>query len=228
MGTERATPTIEIGIVHQVRVIREGLTHCLREEDGFCVTPVSYDDGFPTGEIQQPSLDLALLEVYSESESLEARIQNVKRRFSDPKVVALGVANTNGDILACIEAGAAGYTLENDSMAELVETIRSVHVGGMHCPPEISALLFERLASFRRELGPRQDHKLKNFTRRETEILQLVADDLSNKEIASLLGLEVQTVKNYVHNILEKLRVQNRRDAATYARSCGLVEAPTR
>ena len=228
MGAERATPTIEIGIVHQVKVIREGLAQCLQKVKGFCVTPVAYDDGFPTEKIPQQCLDLALLEAHSESECLEARIQNVKRRLSVPKVVVLGVANTNGDILACIEAGAAGYALEGDSMAELAETIRNVHVGGMHCSPEVSALLFERLASFRQELGSRQDQKLKNFTRRETEILQLVAHDLSNKEIASLLGLEVQTVKNYVHNILEKLRVQNRRDAATYARSCGLVEAPTR
>ena len=189
METERATPAIEIGIVHQVRVIREGLAHCLQKENGFCVTPVSYDAGFSTGRIPQPCLDLALLEVYSESESLEARIQNVKRRYSDPKVVALGVANTNGGILACIEAGAAGYTLEGDSMVELVRTY-AMFTPGECLAPEVSALLFERLASFRRELGSRQDQKLKNFTRRETEILQLVADDLSNKEIASLLGLE--------------------------------------
>lgn len=228
MEIERATPTIEIGIVHQVRVIREGLAHHLQREVGFCVTPVSYDDGFPTEKPPTPCLDLALLEVYSKGESLEARIQNIKRRFSDPKVVALGVVNSNNAILACIEAGASGYTLEDDSVADLVETIRNVHIGGMPCPPDVSAMLFERLASFKRELGPRQDHKLKTFTRRETEILQLVAGDLSNKEIASLLGLEVQTVKNYVHNILERLRVQNRRDAATYARNCGLVETSIR
>ena len=228
MGTEGSALKIAIGIAHHVRVYREGLAAVLEAVPDLCVTPISHESGALQRKVPQLRLDLALLDASADVESLETRIQDVKRRFCDPKVIVLGVTNSTSAILACIEAGAAGYTLEDGSKANLVETIRNVHQGGMPCPPEVSALLFERLASFKRELGPPQDPKLKSFTRRETQILQLVADDLSNKEIAAYLGLELQTVKNYVHNILEKLRVQNRRDAAAFARNCGLVESGPR
>ena len=174
------------------------------------------------------STDLVLVAASGDFAELEERIQAAKRLYREAKVLVLGVANARNDILGCIEAGASAYTLSDASLSEVLGTMRSVHAGGMVCPPEVAGYLFERLASIKREMGASQPSKLDQFTRREAQILQLVADGLSNKEIASLLGLELQTVKNYVHNILEKLRVQNRRAAASVARSEGLVETAQR
>ncbi len=216
---------IRIGIVHQVRVVREALAWSLREEPGIFVVDVAPElRSTPQGHMPIEA-DMVLIEATPEFEVFEARIQGVKRRYHGAKVVALGVTNSRNDILVCIEAGASAYTLSDASLSELADTMRSAHRGGVVCPPEISSYLFERLATVRRELGIKQEGKQEQFTRRESQILQLVADGLSNKEIASHLGLELQTVKNYVHNILEKLRVQNRRAAAAYALSVGLVEA---
>ena len=216
---------IRVGIVHHVRVVREGLVTLLKREPGITIVAVTTETAsWRNGETPLQA-DVVLVAADGEFEALEDRIQGAKRRYCDAKVLVFGVTNSRTDILACIEAGASAYSLSDASPCELLVTIRSVYLGSMVCPPEVAGFLFERLASLKRELGPRQDSKLGQFTRRETEILQLVSDGLSNKEIASHLGLELQTVKNYVHNILEKLRVSNRGAAAAYARSSGLVEA---
>ena len=229
-NVEEATiPTdIRVGIVHRVRVVREALASSLRREPGIAIVDVASEPTSPPRGQGPVQADLVLIEATCEFDALEGRIQGVKRRYCETKILTFGVTNSRNDILACIEAGASAYTLSEASPDELMDTIRSVHLGGMACPPEVATYLFERLATVKRELGGRQDSKLEKFTRRESQILQLVADGLSNKEIASLLGLELQTVKNYVHNILEKLRVQSRRAAAAYALSVGLVEAGPR
>ncbi len=228
VGRDTVPTDVRVGIVHRVQLVREALASSLLREPGIFVLDVAGEATSPLQAQSPVQADLVLIQATCEFASLEERIQGVKRHYCDAKVLTFGVTNSRNEILRCIEAGASAYTLSDASLNELIDTIRSVHLGGMVCPPEVAGFLFERLASFKRYWGPTQDEKLGQFTRRETEILQLVSDGLSNKEIASQLGLELQTVKNYVHNILEKLRVRNRGAAAAYARSSGLVEATIR
>lgn len=215
---------IKVGIVHPITAVSEALAASLQGETGILVVDLSENVAPLRHGSPADVVDLALVPAANEFEVLEERIQDAKRRASDARVLVFGVDNTKDGILACIEAGASAYALSNASLGELVDAIRTAHSGGMVCPPEVSSYLFERLASLKKEQGAVPHSKADHFTRRESQILQLVSDGLSNKEIASVLGLEVQTVKNYVHNILEKLRVRNRSAAASYARRAGLVE----
>ena len=145
--------------------------------------------------------------------SAEDEIQKIKDTFPGAKVIIIGVSGTEKESLAYIEAGASGYILPESCPEYLIETIQKVYRGEASCPPNILSYLFERITSLRAQLNVGQENLLNSLTQRELEVLQLVADGMSNKEIAIRLKLELQTVKNHLHNILEKLRVHNRREA---------------
>ena len=213
---------INVAVVHNVQVLREGIVSLLIDYPDLVVGQINeqiIEGAFPDGDFP---VDVALLDAGHGLTGLAQRIQQTKFQFSRAKVIVLGVPQTASDIMASIEAGASAYTQQDSSLEHLVDTIRQVYLGEVYCPPGISALLIERVATLKRQLAPDHHTKLTQLTPRELEILQRVSDGKSNKEIASELSLELQTVKNYVHKILEKLRVQNRRDAAIYAQNAAV------
>jgi len=131
--------------------------------------------------------------------------------------VAIGVSGREDEVIACAEAGVAGYLLREGSRTDLGVTIQSVARGETLCPPQIAATLLRRVASLaaERRSWAAQSH----LTARERQILGLIDQGLSNKEIGQRLGIEVRTVKNHVHNILEKLHVHRRGEAAARMRA---------
>lgn len=136
---------------------------------------------------------------------------------ADPKskVIAFGVTEAEEDILACAEAGVAGYLLCGGSLEDLRALMQSVARGEMPCSPQIGAALLKRVGKLATERGELERDEL---TSREREILELVDEGASNKEIAQRLRIEVGTVKNHVHNILGKLKVRRRSEASAVAR----------
>ena len=137
------------------------------------------------------------------------------------KVIILGMPDLADEIMSCIEAGAVGYVLKEASFDYLVDTIRSAHRGESFCSPRIAASLFSRVA----ELSSGQEVGTSvQLTPREIEVVNRIAEGLSNKQIAEKLFIEVQTVKNHVHNILDKLQLHNRLEAVRYARQKNLLD----
>lgn len=137
---------------------------------------------------------------------------------ADPevKVLVFGVSQPPEQILPYIEAGAAGYVLKSENFADLVETIRFAKEGKALVSPEIAAALMQRLAELA-QFFPGTGAEavdLARLTPREREITSLLAENLTNQEIAQRLFIEVGTVKQHVHNILDKLGVESRQQAA--------------
>src|SRR5262245_7016411 len=143
---------------------------------------------------------------------LRARIVEMRDRTPGLRVVALAVADEVESVTACAEAGVAGYVTWDASREDLVAVVESAVRGELRCSPEIAGRLLERLGA----LAAERDSSLPSvrLTAREQEIVGLIRQDLSNKEIAGRLGIEVATVKNHVHNVLEKLNVHRRTQAA--------------
>jgi DNA-binding NarL/FixJ family response regulator len=132
------------------------------------------------------------------------------------KVLALGVADVEGDVLACAEAGASAYVTRDQTLTALHEAVRAVGRDEAPCTARMAATLLRRIATLARERRP--PSPAGRLTERELEILGLIDLGLSNKQIARRLFIEVSTVKNHVHNILEKLGVERRGEAAARLR----------
>jgi two-component system nitrate/nitrite response regulator NarL len=134
------------------------------------------------------------------------------------KIVAVAVSDETTDVIGCAEAGMAGYVARDGSIDEVVAAIHSAVRGETRCSPQIVAKLFKRLASLSPGASVRPDRK-PLLTARELEIVELIDEGLSNKEIARHLRIGTATVKNHVHHILEKLHVTRRGQAAASMRA---------
>jgi two-component system nitrate/nitrite response regulator NarL len=136
----------------------------------------------------------------------------------DLRVVAFAVSEVEADVLACAEAGICAYVAKEGTVAEVVATVLRALSGELVCPPRIAALLFNRVAKLAAG-GPVSDDTV--LTTREQEIAGLLVHGLSNKHIARRLGLAHATVKNHVHNVLQKLNVERRGEIAALRRAAG-------
>ena len=146
----------------------------------------------------------------------------IVKNYPSVKVVVVGLASSKSAILQYIEAGAAGYVLKENSIEEMLTTIRAVHSREALVSPGVAALLMARVAQLAEicksagremQMPPAITEPL---TTREREVLKLMAQGLSNAEIAERLTIELGTVKNHVHNILTKLNVSSRHDAVAH------------
>ncbi len=197
-------------IAADIRLYREGLAQILSGHDNIGVVGATASAQETLAAVPGTHPDVVLLDM-AMPESL-----TVVRVLADAepavKVVALAVAESEQDVIACAEAGVAGYVLREGSLGDLLATVESVSRGEAICSPRMTATLLRRLALL---AGGRPQTPL---TARELEIVRLVDQGLSNKDIARRLCIEVATVKNHVHNVLEKLQVHRRGEAAARLR----------
>jgi two-component system nitrate/nitrite response regulator NarL len=213
---------IRVLVTHEVCLLREGLASLLRRFLGFAVFNL-HPDEIEYKKIQgDGTVDVVLTVADGTTNRAADKIQKIKRAFPNAKVVMIGTFGTSNEILEIIEAGASGYAFPDSCLENIVETIQDVYRGKLTCSPDVLPLIFERVASLRTQLQMVNDDRLGSLTQQELKVLKLVADGMSNKEIAEYFHLEVQTVKNHVHRILEKLRVINRQEAALLTQNHGL------
>lgn len=132
------------------------------------------------------------------------------------KVLAMGLTESREQVLRYVQAGAAGYVLKDDSVEGLLQRIRGAYVGGVPVSPRIAAALMSRVAEYAQLLDQVESGVglAAELTAREQEILELVGQGLTNQQIAERLVIEVGTVKNHVHSILQKLDASSRHEAA--------------
>lgn len=136
------------------------------------------------------------------------------------KIIMLTVSEHEEDVLRSLKAGARGYILKGVTARELVNTVRAVHNGESYVTPRLAASLLVDLKGAS-DAAERTSSPLDELTTRERQILELVATGRSNKEVARELDLAEKTVKHYMTNILEKLQVRNRVEAALLAQKVG-------
>ena len=169
--------------------------------------------------VREHAPDVLLLDVAMPAALATLRV--VAAEHPHVRVLALAVEETEAIVIACAEAGVAGYVPRDVSVAEVAAMVREAARGEATCSPRIAARLLHRVAVLAagRAADAAPDTGL---TPRETEILALIDDGLSNKQIALRLCIEVATVKNHVHNILNKLQVSRRGEAAAMVRAARL------
>jgi two-component system nitrate/nitrite response regulator NarL len=205
---------IDLVVIAEVRFYREGLAELLgsRPSCRVAATAAGPEDGLRSVVAQQP--DVVLVALGPSAGPLLVR--EIAALAPSSRVVALGVVEKEDDVLALAEAGVAGYVTTDGSADDVVAVVESVARGEALCSPRITATLLQRIARLTHEQRPRT--VAATLTVREREILTLIEQGLSNKEIARGLCIEVATVKNHVHSILEKLQVKRRAEAAALLR----------
>jgi two-component system, NarL family, nitrate/nitrite response regulator NarL len=202
-------------VLTDVRLYREGLAQLLAGNASVELVgagPITQDT-FRAVIAARP--DVVLLEA-----AVACRMTVVQELVPTTKVVAYGVQDEGREGLRCAEAGVAAFVNGEATAEELVHTILGAARGEFCCSPRISAMLVERLSVLAR--GTREDRSESRLTQRELGIVTLIDEGLSNKEIASRLGIALPTVKNHVHHILEKLHASRRAQAASRFRRAHL------
>ena len=201
-------------IVAESRLYRDGLARCLAEDERIVVVGTAASASETAAVTGELGPDLVLLDVGARERVGELRALHAGAPAVP--VVVLGLREIEHELLACAEAGVAGYVALDASVDELVTTIESASRGEMVCSPQLAATLLRHIGTLASELDRRASAAL---TSREVEIVALIDQGLSNREIASKLCIELPTVKNHVHNILAKLQVSRRGAAAAAVRA---------
>jgi DNA-binding NarL/FixJ family response regulator len=216
---------IRILIIDDSQVVCHALAEMLRAEEIVeSVATAPLGTGTPLAAIESNRPSVVVVRV-SGSRTLELT-HAITRRFAGVRVVILGLKETPDTVTEAIEAGAIGYVPDDASVEEFRETIRLVARGETRLAPRIATTIVLRLSAL--ASARRADERASNtkLTPRETEILGLVAEGLTNKQIAAQLHVEEQTVKNHIHNILDRLNLRRRNQAVQYAWEAGMLRKP--
>jgi DNA-binding NarL/FixJ family response regulator len=168
--------------------------------------------------IREKDIDIALVSIQLSNESALELTRTILKVAPSIKVLVLGLTDNKHHVLKYIEAGAAGYILQDSSVSDLVEAVRLAQRGEARVSTKVAAAILDRLSKMtkvfsRVDTVALEDNRL---THREVEVLGFISQGLTNQEIAFHLFVEVGTVKNHVHSIIKKLNVSNREEAATY------------
>jgi two-component system, NarL family, nitrate/nitrite response regulator NarL len=198
-----ADARVRLIILADVRLYREGMRDSLERRPQFEIVGVAAGVDAACHLIRETRADIVIVDMATRGS--RDGIARIREAAPGIQVVGFGVEEVEGEIVACAEAGLAGYVPCDASIDDLVDCIESVSRGELRCTPRVAAALFRSLEA--RRAGPPAKADLTN---REREVLDLIDGGLSNKEIAVQLHIEVSTVKNHVHHLLEKLHVTSR------------------
>ncbi|ASP82340.1 LuxR C-terminal-related transcriptional regulator [Sinorhizobium meliloti] len=205
---------IRVAVVDDHPLFREGVTRSLSEIDGFEIVAEggSRDEAVSIAQSLNP--DVMLLDISMPGGGLNA-VPAILSVAPSQKIVMLTVSEANDDVAAALKEGAKGYILKGIGARALAEVIRTVASGESYVAPTLSAkLLTGQLANS----APAKSNLVAELTRREQEVLHLVASGMSNKQIARKLDLHEKTVKHHMTQIMAKLDVANRTEAAMVLR----------
>jgi two-component system nitrate/nitrite response regulator NarL len=203
---------IRLIIISSVRLVREGLAATLRGRDGVVVVDTVGQCPGGIARIADAEADVVLVDVGETDTDTVATARLIKAASPGVKLVAFGLDEIDDRVFACAAAGFCSYVPRECGADELHRALVDAMEGRMHCAPHITAAMFNRLAGFLQERE--RPEALPTLTSRESEILALVEQGRSNKDIARQLAISCATVKNHMHNILQKLQVSRRGEAA--------------
>jgi DNA-binding NarL/FixJ family response regulator len=206
---------ITVAIIDDNRLVREALAFMLNElADVRVVTSAVANATFLT----ETKPDVWLLDVsLRDQESLQVAA-DLLRETPQAKIIVMDIIPVHEDIIEFVNAGVSGFVLKDSTFEDFVDTIRSVAAGEKVLPPRMTQSLFSQIAraAGRRETAEALEEV--RMTPREREVIALIGEGLSNKEIAQRLAIASHTVKSHVRNVMEKLALHTRLQIAAYSR----------
>jgi DNA-binding NarL/FixJ family response regulator len=212
-------PPIRVLLVDDHAVVREGLRNFLALQDGLEIVGEASDGAEAIEQAQRLEPDVILMDLVMPGLDGIGAMRQLRVRSPGSRVIVLTSFLEDERVLPAIQAGAAGYLLKNVTPAELARAIRAAHAGEAIIDPTAAARLVHAIADNARS----RIEQPERLTRRERDVLELIARGHSNKRIALDLGISEKTVKTHVGHLLAKLGVSDRTQAALMAVEEGLV-----
>jgi two-component system nitrate/nitrite response regulator NarL len=203
---------IKVAVIDDHELFREGVISMLSRDSGIDVVGEggSAEDAIRIASTAGP--DVMLLDVAMPGGGIEAA-RTLSRSCPNLKLIMLTVSETADDVIAAFENGVVGYVLKGIRRAELIDAVQSAHQGDFVVAPSLAGRILGKLNSVRTAKPHGTDDALNLLTPRENMVLTLVAQGLSNKQVARQLGLTERTIKNNMTSIMQKLQVSNRVEA---------------
>jgi two-component system NarL family response regulator len=201
---------IRILIVEDHHIVRKGFVALLQMVDGLRVVAEASDGAQAAALYREHKPDITLMDLRLPTMSGVDAIKAIRKDFPEARFIVLTTFDGDEDIYRALQAGAKGYLLKGMNTDDLTAAIRTVHAGKTCIPSEVAGRLAERFAG-------------SALTERETDVLKLIVAGFSNKKIATQLFISEATVKTHINNLLSKLGVTDRTQAATTALQRGIV-----
>ena len=212
-----ADDAIRVVICDDQAIFRRGLSMVLADEEGIEVVGEAEDGDEAVAVATDLVPDVVLMDIRMPKRSGIEATRAIAEAVPSAKIVMLTVSDEEDDLYEAIKAGATGYLLKEISIEEVASAIRAVVSGQSLITPSMASKLLTEFSSLSKKAEARTAVPGPTLTARELEVLKLVAQGMSNKEIASELYISENTVKNHVRNILEKLHLHSRMEAVMYA-----------
>lgn len=222
-------PVISVALVDDQQLVSAGLAMVIDSQDDMAVVGQASDGAEAVRLLSTLDCDVALMDVrMPELDGIEATRQILADADASgrtpPRIVMLTTYDLDEYLLTAISAGASGFLLKNAPPADLLAAIRTVHCGDAVIAPSATRRLLDHVVSGAPIVA---DSRLDCLTDRETEVLGLIAQGLSNAEISTRLYLSETTVKTHVRHVLAKLRLRDRVQAVVFAYESGLARSRT-
>ena len=211
------TEPIRVLIVDDHALFRRGLIMVLESEEGIEVVAEAEDGEEAIKKAADAAPDVVLMDVRMPRVSGIEATRQIADVVPTAKILMLTVSDEEEDLYEAIKAGATGYLLKEISIEEVADAIRAVTHGQSLISPSMASKLLTEFNSLARRAEEKQQVPAPRLTERELQVLKLVAQGGSNREIAEQLFISENTVKNHVRNILEKLHLHSRMEAVVYA-----------
>ena len=212
----------QILLIEDNRLLREGITAMLNEHDDFKVVARS-EDGDAVRQLKSLGVapDIVLLDLGLEKVNSLKLMALLQQEIPNAKIIAMDILPDYVDIIEFVKAGGSGFILKNAPLTDWIETIKAVATGIKVLPPTLTQSLFNQIIDLALNTGNNIPADSIQFTPRERQVVDLIGEGLSNKEIAESLYIATYTVKSHVHNILEKLTLNTRLQIAAFVHKEG-------
>lgn len=209
---------IRVLLIEDNRFLREGITDILRSKGGFTVDAHADGDDSSAQWEGMRSPDVILLDLGLEQENSLKLMGVLLERFPESRIVAMDILPDQDDIVQFVRAGGCGFILKNAPVEDYIKTIQSVAGGATILPAVLTKSLFTQIVESVLKSGKTVPDHATQLTKREREVVDLISQGMSNKEIAQELHIATFTVKSHVHNVLEKLELSTRLQIAAFVR----------
>lgn len=207
--------TITLAIIDDNRLVREALLAMLGQIPGVRVVGSAVADA---AFLAQHTPDVLLLDAGLRDEDSLGVAAALKKAAPNSRIIVMDLVPLNEEIAEFVNAGVSAFVLKDASLDEFVATIRSVAAGNKVLPPRLTESLFAQIAKSVSKNGKSEEVlEAVRMTRREREVIDLIGEGLSNKEIAQRLNIATHTVKSHVRNVMEKLALHTRLQIAAYS-----------